>query len=67
MIRVYDAEDGFQVAVVSVHGLQDAAVGDLQQKMRDEDTERARLSRAHLQFGLGDGELPYPLLVIHQA
>lgn len=36
MIRVDDTEDGFQVAVVSVHGLQDTVIRDLEQKTWDE-------------------------------
>ena len=31
MIRVYDSEDGLQVGMISVHRLQDTAIGDLTQ------------------------------------
>lgn len=60
VICVYDAEDGFQVAVISVHGLQDAVVWDLEQKKMSDECTGCKfayfLALYHLKFGLCDGE-----------
>lgn len=76
VVRVDDSEDGLQVGVVPVHGLQDAVVRPLLVGGKKRDTllfgvsppsREKDFSAADLWSGLADGELPHPLLVVHHA